>query len=346
MDFDLVLASQGGDKTAFCELVEQYYGLACGVARRCGAGPDSRDVAQEAFVTAWQRLGELRDPARFRSWLCGIVRFTVCGVRRHRRRHAPDATEVLDNLVELPLPAPSVLDEMVERERIHDVARAMESIPATYRDPLLLFYRDGKSIHQVAVELSLSDVAVRQRLSRGRKQLTKQVRQIRKGFAAGVVGAIVLAEKHAAAAAAPAGAGGGWIAAGLWQPAIGAAVAAAAAIVVGIGVPASTAAPRATPVVAESTEAPAPEMAMAPAEAPRLIGEVIEPEVVALDATPRKARSARRRGRVHPGEVVIRHVGLELPAITLADVDRPDPPARPDLVEAPKLDLTRDLDDF
>ncbi len=346
MDLELVLASQGGDKTAFCELVQRHYGLACAVARRYGAGADSRDAAQEAFVTAWQRLGELRDPERFRSWLCGIVRFTVCGVRRHRRRHAPEATEMLDNVVELPLPAPSALDEMMERERIHDVARAMESIPATYRDPLLLFYRDGKSIDQVAAELSLSGGAVRQRLSRGRKQLTKHVREIRKGFAAGVVGAIVLAEKNAAAA----GVGGGWIGVGMLKPVVGAAVAAAAAIVVGIGVPSSATTPRATPVVAEMTVAPTPERAMAPVEAPRLIGEVIdrEPVVEQLKVTPRRARSVRRRGRVHPGKLVVRHVSRELqrPTITLADVDRPDPPARPGMVEPPKLDLTRDLDDF
>lgn len=253
---------------------------------------------------------------------------------------------MLDNVVELPLPAPSALDEMMERERIHDVARAMESIPETYRDPLLLFYRDGKSIDQVAAELSLSGGAVRQRLSRGRKQLTKHVREIRKGFAAGVVGAIVLAEKNAAAATGA----GGWIGVGMLKPVIGAAVAAAAAIVVGIGVPSSATAPRAMPVVAEMTVAPAPERAMAPVEAPRLIGEVVdrEPEVESLEVTPRRARSVRRRGRVHPGKLVVRHVTreLELPTITLADVDRPDPPARPGMVEPPKLDLTRDLDDF
>ena len=359
MDLDLVLASQRGDKTAFCKLVERYYGLACGVARRYGAGTDSRDAAQEAFVTAWQRLGELRDPERFRAWLCGIVRFTVCSARRHRRRHAPEATEALDHRVELVLPVPSVLDEMVERERIHDVTRAMESIPATYRDPLLLFYRDGKSIDQVAAELSLSGGAVRQRLSRGRKQLTKNVREIRKGFAAGVVGAILLADKHAVAATAPAAtapagagaapAGGGWVGAGMLKSMLGAAVAAAAAVVVGLGAP-STTAPRATPVVAEGTAAPALDMAMAPVEAPRVMGELIEHDVdvVALDAMPRTARSARRRGRVHPGEVVVRHLErkLEFPTITLADVDRPEPPARPGLVEPPALDLTGDLDDF
>jgi len=51
----------------------------------------------------------------------------------------------------------------------------LERIPATYREALILFYREEKSIERVAIELELSEEAVKQRLSRGRKLLQDEV---------------------------------------------------------------------------------------------------------------------------------------------------------------------------
>jgi hypothetical protein len=51
----------------------------------------------------------------------------------------------------------------------------IESIPESYREPLVLFYREHQSIENVAVALDLSEDAVKQRLSRGRKVLQNEV---------------------------------------------------------------------------------------------------------------------------------------------------------------------------
>ena len=53
--------------------------------------------------------------------------------------------------------------------------REMQKIPEIYREPLILFYRQHRSIEHVAVALDLSEDVVRQRLSRGRKLLHEQV---------------------------------------------------------------------------------------------------------------------------------------------------------------------------
>ncbi len=63
-----------GDREAFGQIVERYQSLVCSLAySACGNLSRSEDLAQETFVTAWQRLGELREPSKLRAWLCGIV---------------------------------------------------------------------------------------------------------------------------------------------------------------------------------------------------------------------------------------------------------------------------------
>ena len=69
----------------------------------------------------------------------------------------------------------SPLLQAVSREEEAILWRALERIPDTYREPLILFYREEKSIERVAAELELSEDAVKQRLSRGRKLLHEEV---------------------------------------------------------------------------------------------------------------------------------------------------------------------------
>jgi len=53
--------------------------------------------------------------------------------------------------------------------------RTLESIPEAYREPLVLYYRLGRSMREVAQALELSEDAVKQRLSRGRRMLRREV---------------------------------------------------------------------------------------------------------------------------------------------------------------------------
>ena len=66
-------------------------------------------------------------------------------------------------------------EEAVSREEQSLVWQALERIPETYREPLILFYREDQSVAEVAGGLVLSEDAVKQRLSRGRAMLREQV---------------------------------------------------------------------------------------------------------------------------------------------------------------------------
>src|SRR5215510_11430009 len=65
-----------GDREAFTRIVERYQSLICSLAySACGALGTSEDMAQETFITAWRRLGDVREPSKLRQWIlfCVVV---------------------------------------------------------------------------------------------------------------------------------------------------------------------------------------------------------------------------------------------------------------------------------
>ena len=71
-----------------------------------------------------------------------------------------------------PEPLPS--DQTISKEETAILWRSLERIPETYREALVLFYREHQSVERVAEVLDLSEDAVKQRLSRGRKLLQEE----------------------------------------------------------------------------------------------------------------------------------------------------------------------------
>ncbi|MGD0016708.1 MAG: sigma-70 family RNA polymerase sigma factor [Verrucomicrobiia bacterium] len=175
-DAQLVEWSLTGDREAFGRIVERYQSLVCSVTY-CATGSLSlsEDIAQETFLTAWQKLYALSDAAKLRAWLCGIARNLMNNSLRRGHRDPVHAAEPLDTICEPASTEPSPSAQAVSREEEAILWRALERIPDTYREPLILFYRENQSVENVAEELELSEDAVKQRLSRGRKLLTDEV---------------------------------------------------------------------------------------------------------------------------------------------------------------------------
>jgi RNA polymerase sigma factor (sigma-70 family) len=175
-DASLVSESLTGNREAFGQIVARYQTLVCSLAYSAtGSFSQSQDLAQETFVTAWKQLSELREPGKLRSWLCGILRNRVYKTWRSQGHEPAHAAEPLESAQEISsgemLPSAQVMSK--EEEAI--LWRSLEKIPEIYREPLVLFYREHQSIETVAANLDLSEDAVKQRLSRGRKLLHEQV---------------------------------------------------------------------------------------------------------------------------------------------------------------------------
>ena len=175
-DAELVSRTLAGDRDAFSRIVSRYQILISTLAySRIGHLGQSEDVAQETFITAWKHLRLLREPDKLRAWLCGIVRNRIHkSLQREGREPVHDAVP-LEEAHDLPAREALPSEQAISREEEAILWRSLERIPELYREPLILFYREHQSIESVAAELELSEDAVKQRLSRGRKFLQEEV---------------------------------------------------------------------------------------------------------------------------------------------------------------------------
>ena len=135
----------------------------------------SEDIAQEAFLKAWQQLDRLKNSASFLPWLRQITRNLA---RDHLRAHhgrplSGEAAELAINMAADPSPTPSERLLQTEEERV--ASDIISSLPEDSREILLLFYREGQSSQQVADLLGMSDAAVRKRLSRARATVREEL---------------------------------------------------------------------------------------------------------------------------------------------------------------------------
>jgi len=200
-DAELVAASLGGDRNAFGQIVNRYQTLVCSLAYSgTGSLTQSEDLAQEAFLRAWKELPRLREPSKVRPWLCSIVRYLISKARRRDEHEPLHRAEPLEAAPESRALEPSPPDRTITKEEETILWRSLDRIPETYREPLVLFYREHQSVANVATALDLSEDAVKQRLSRGRKLLHEEVLGFVEGtlertspgqsFAVGVLAAI------------------------------------------------------------------------------------------------------------------------------------------------------------
>lgn len=175
-DANLVTESLAGNREAFGQIVARYQNLVCSLAYSAtGSLNQSEDLAQETFLAAWKQLAGLREPQKLRSWLCGIARNLTYDSLKKQGREPSHAGESLDALETSAAPGPLPHDSAISQEEAAILWRSIERIPEIYREPLVLFYREHQSIEAVAQNLELTEDAVKQRLSRGRKLLHEQV---------------------------------------------------------------------------------------------------------------------------------------------------------------------------
>ena len=164
---DLVVCAREGDREAFALLVAAERDRLVATARALTADHHlGEDCAQEAFVLAFRRLDDLREPERFRPWLARILIRVA-----HRARRT--ARERPERLVE------PVGSEATSVEDDEEVRVALERLRERDRTLLVLRYLDDLSYAEIGSALGIDTKKVKSRLHEARVRLRRVIEGLR-----------------------------------------------------------------------------------------------------------------------------------------------------------------------
>jgi RNA polymerase sigma factor (sigma-70 family) len=164
-DATLVRGVLSGDRNAFAELYDRWAGLIRAMCFDAIRDLDAaEDLAQEVFLRALRKLGSLRDPARFVSWLMGIARHVCREWRRGQLQNRRRLTSLTDDL-------PFVAEDSPSDDRSALLREALAALPERERLSLQAFYLRGLDAEQARTALGLSQPTFYRVLASARQRL-------------------------------------------------------------------------------------------------------------------------------------------------------------------------------
>ena len=172
-DEELVEACQSGEVSAFDILVARWEDRIRGAAYRfLGSDEEARDVAQEAFLRAYQAIGTFKKEARFSSWLYQIAT-NLCRDRlRRRKTRATVSLEALEEAGSVMVETrPGAHERLLERDLARAVRRAVDALPEEQREVVILKEYQDLTFLEIAQALDVPVSTVKTRLYRGLGQL-------------------------------------------------------------------------------------------------------------------------------------------------------------------------------
>jgi RNA polymerase sigma-70 factor (ECF subfamily) len=181
-DHKLVEACRAGQTEAFGALVQRYQErLYQTLVHVSGSAEDARDVLQDTFLRAYEKLDQFQGDSSFYTWVYRIgVNLALSGHRRRRSRptcrgigdHGADrALEAVDESADAD---PTYPLERAEREQI--VEAALRQLGPEHRAVVILKDFDGRRYEEIGAILDVPVGTVRSRLHRARCELRERLR--------------------------------------------------------------------------------------------------------------------------------------------------------------------------
>jgi RNA polymerase sigma-70 factor (ECF subfamily) len=181
-DLDLVHASKNGDVAAFEQLVKRYDRKLLRIAQSVTHNTeDAQDAVQDAFLKAFQNLGQFREESQFSTWLFRItVNEALMKLRKQRAIREVSLDD--DCQADVDMFPMEVIDWAPNPEQLYWASElrdilisALKELPPTLRTVFVLRDIEGLSTDQTAEVLNLSQTAVKARLWRVRLQLRERL---------------------------------------------------------------------------------------------------------------------------------------------------------------------------
>jgi RNA polymerase sigma-70 factor (ECF subfamily) len=159
----------GNSKHAIAALVEAHYAALYRYAYRLsGSSQEAEDLTQETFCLAQNKLHQLREQDRAKSWLFSILRNAYL----HRLRLSKQEKHVsLDGIGDIPDRLPDPLPALDSAQ----LQKALNELPEAFRTPLILYYFDEFSYRDIAEQMNMPLGTVMSRLARAKTYLRQRL---------------------------------------------------------------------------------------------------------------------------------------------------------------------------
>lgn len=173
------MADQANFETDAMQYAPQLYSAALRMTR---SPADAEDVVQETFLKAFRAYDSYTEGTNLKAWLYRILTNTYINKYRKQQRRPSEVElgELQDLYLFKRLGEASGATQSAEADMLDafvdtDVIEALESLPETFRLPVLLADVDGFSYKEIAEMLDIPIGTVMSRLHRGRKALQKKL---------------------------------------------------------------------------------------------------------------------------------------------------------------------------
>lgn len=184
-DLALVRRAQAGDVEAFGTLVERHRRAVFRAALAAVRSPaEADDVAQDAFVTAFQKLDGFRGEAAFKTWLLAIAWRKAIDRRKSvtrwmqrivTTRHASDTGEEWDPMEKLTAGGQTQEEDLMTSDLQRRLKPLIAALPKKLRDALLLAGSGDHTYDEIGQMLRIPVGTVKWRVSEARKVLKQKM---------------------------------------------------------------------------------------------------------------------------------------------------------------------------
>jgi RNA polymerase sigma factor (sigma-70 family) len=175
-DQPLITLTRTGDTAAYALLVEKYQHMVYTLALKLVGRPeDAQEVAQDAFLKAYQALNSFKGKSKFSTWLYKITYHKGLDLLKKRKRIV--AADSIDRDFNINLPSlENTWDALEKKEQRETIKKAVAELHAADAIIITLFYFEELSLNEIAVVLSLTPNAVKVKVFRARKRLAHILR--------------------------------------------------------------------------------------------------------------------------------------------------------------------------
>src|SRR5688572_15017107 len=177
-DADLVRQCRLGDQAAWDALVARYQRLIYAVPRRAGLSEEqAADVFQEVFVTLFEKIDEIEQPEKIRSWIVTTAKFkTWATVRSSKGFYSPETEEEMEHEMASLADTSPLADEMlIELEQQHLIRTAVKKLDERCQKIISMLYLRSSvaSYAEVANKVGVGETSISPLRSRCLKKLEK-----------------------------------------------------------------------------------------------------------------------------------------------------------------------------